>query len=305
MKKIIVIAGANGFTGKYLSEFYLNKGWVVKALARRKEGLAEGVEFYQWDGVNLGEWGKELEGAEAVVNLAGRTVNCRYNDENKRQIIESRVNCTKVIGEAIAQVGAELAPKVWLNASTATIYRNADDCYQTESEGELGEGFSVDVAKAWEKAMTDVELAPSVRKIRLRISLVMADEPGTVLEVFRGLARKFLGGKMGSGKQMVSWMHIDDFCRSIDWMIENPKAEGAYNLAAPEALTNAELMKLVRKDVGAPFGLPAMEWMLEIGAFFMRTETELIVKSRWVYPERLLEEGFEFEKVKFEDVLDL
>jgi len=301
MKKVIVIAGANGFTGRYLSEHYLKNGWVVKGIARRTDGLAEGVEFHQWDGENLSDWKSALESADAIVNLAGRTVNCRYSDENKRQILESRVNSTRAIGEAIAQ--CEKPPEIWLNASTATIYRNAIDHYQTESEGEIGKGFSVDVAKAWEAALNDADIDPSIRRIALRTSLVMADEPETVLEVFRGLAKKWLGGPMGSGKQMVTWMHIDDWCNSIDWIIENPEANGPYNLAAPEAITNADMMKLIRKDVGRSFGLPAYEWMLEIGAFFMRTETELIVKSRWVYPERLLAEGFKFEKPKFEDVL--
>lgn len=303
MKKVIVIVGANGFTGRYLSEFYLKKGWAVNAISRKDEGLVEGVKFFQWDGINLGEWKEALEGAEAVVNLAGRTVNCRYSDENKRQILESRVNTTKVLGMAIA--GCENPPEVWLNSSTATIFRNASDHYQTDSEGEIGEGFSVDVAKAWEAALGDAEVGESVRKIALRTSLVMADEPGTVLEIFRGLAKKFLGGPMGSGKQMVSWIHIDDWCGSIEWMIDNKSANGAYNLASPNAISNEDMMKLIRKEVGVCFGLPAYEWMLEIGAFFMRTETELIVKSRWVYPERLLDEGFEFEKPKFEDILSI
>ncbi len=303
MKKTIVIAGANGFTGRYLSEYYLKKGWVVKGVARRTEGLAEGVEFHKWDGEKLGNWKSAVEGADAVVNLAGRTVNCRYNDENKRQILESRVNSTSVIGEAIAQ--CENTPEIWLNASTATIYRNASDHFQTESQGDIGKGFSVDVAKAWEAALNEAEIDDSVRRIALRTSLVMADEPETVLEVFRGLAKKWLGGPMGSGKQMVSWMHIDDWCRSIEWMIDNKHANGPYNLAAPEAISNEDMMKLIRKDVDRSFGLPSYEWMLEIGAFFMRTETELIVKSRWVYPERLLEEGFKFDKPKFEDILDI
>lgn len=301
MKRTIVIAGANGFMGRYLSEFFLKKNWQVKAFARREEGLAEGVEFHRWDGETLDNWKEQLEGAEALINLAGRTVNCRYTDKHKAEIIDSRVNSTSVLGVAVGECSDP--PKVWLNASTATIYRNAIDKYQTESEGDIGEGFSVDVAKAWESAFNDARVDDRVRKVTLRTSLVIADEEGTVLEILRGLAKKGLGGKMGSGKQMVSWIHIEDTCRAVEWMIENPEAEGAYNLVAPEALTNEAMMKLIRKDVGAWIGLPAMAWMLEIGAFFMRTETELIVKSRWVYPERLLEEGFVFEKERFEDVL--
>ena len=296
--KKMVIAGANGFIGRYISKHFIDKGWKVIGLARRKEGLAEGVELLKWDGETLEqEWAEQLDGADVVINLAGRTVDCRYNDENKRQILDSRVNSTKVIGEAIAQ--CKRPPSVWMNASTATIYADTREKAQTESEGVIGDGFSVQIAKSWESAFDAAEVGESVRKITLRTTLVMGEEKGTVYEILKGLAKKFLGGKMGDGGQMVSWIDINDVCRAVEWVIENEDASGAYNLAAPEAITNAEMMKRIRKTVGVPFGLPAYKWMLEIGAFFMRTETELIVKSRWVYPERLLKEGFVFEREEF------
>ncbi len=296
MKKI-VIAGANGFMGRCLSRYFMAKSWQVIGLARRKDGLADGVTFAQWDGVSLGGWKDLLDGAEILVNLAGRTVNCRYNEKNKNQIIYSRVSSTKVLGEAVRACANP--PKVWMNSSTATIYRHAEDHAQTESEGELGKGFSVSVAKAWEKAFFDAEVSDSVRKIALRTAIVMSDEEGTVMDVLTGLAKKRLGGKMGSGKQKVSWVGIDDVCRVVEWMYENENAKGVYNVAAPNAMTNAEMMKSVRGRAGVKWGLPATKWMLEIGAFFLRTETELILKSRWVYPERLLDEGFKFERERF------
>lgn len=294
----MVIAGANGFMGRYISKYFIDMGWRVIGLARRTDGLAEGTEFIKWDGETLDqEWAAQIDGTDVMINLAGRTVDCRYNDENKRQILDSRVNSTKVIGEAIA--GCENPPSVWMNASTATIYADTREKAQTESAGVIGEGFSVQIAKEWEGAFDAAKVADSIRKITLRTTLVMAEEKGTVYEILKGLAKKLLGGKMGDGTQMVSWIGINDVCRAVEWMIDNQSASGAYNLAAPEAITNAEMMKRIRKEVGVCFGLPAYEWMLEIGAFFMRTETELILKSRWVYPERLIEEGFKFEREEF------
>lgn len=296
--KTMMVAGANGFMGRYISRYFLEKGWRVFGLARRPNGLANGVEFIKWDGETLEtSWTEVLEGVDVLINLAGRTVDCRYNDENKRQILDSRVNSTKVLGDAVAVCVSP--PSVWMNASTATIYAATREKAQTESEGLIGDGFSVEIAKTWEAAFNAAVVDESVRKITLRTTLVMGDEKGTVLDVLSGLARKYLGGKMGDGSQMVSWIDINDVCRVVEWMIANETASGAYNLAAPEALTNAEMMKRIRERAGVRFGLPASEWMLEVGAFFMRTETELILKSRWVYPERLMEAGFVFEKEEF------
>lgn len=302
-RKIMVIAGANGFMGRYISRYFIDKGWRLIGLARRSSGLADGVEHIQWDGENVeASWAEMLEGADVLINLAGRTVDCRYNDENKRQILDSRVISTTVLGQAVAS--CETPPKVWMNASTATIYADTRKKAQTESEGEIGEGFSVEIAKTWEGAFEAAEVSDSVRKIVLRTTLVMGDEKGTVLDVLSGLASKYLGGPMGDGGQMVSWIDILDVCRAVEWMIENESASGPYNLAAPQALTNAEMMKHIREKVGVSFGLPAYKWMLEIGAFFMRTETELIVKSRWVYPERLIDEGFSFQVDTFQKMCE-
>ncbi|MGB1259409.1 MAG: TIGR01777 family oxidoreductase [Akkermansiaceae bacterium] len=289
----IIIAGANGFIARYLTRYFSQQGHTVKGLARHKTGMAEECKFVLWDGETLGDWAKEIDGADVVINLTGRTVNCRYNEENKRQIIDSRVHSTRVIGEAIA--ACQKPPEVWMNASTATIYRSAQDKPQGDHTGEIGSGFSVDVATAWEDAFFSANVPGQVRKLALRTSMVMEDEPGTVYRYLRNLAKFGLGGKIGTGKQMVSWIHMTDVCRAIDWLIEHDEISGPINITAPDPVSNAELMRRFRKFVSMPFGLPATKWMAEIGAFFLRTETELILKSRWVVPTRLLEHGFVFQ----------
>ncbi len=297
-KKSMMIAGANGFMGRFISRYFLGLGWEVLGLVRRDEGLADGVEFVGWDGETLeAEWAERLEGVDVLINLAGRSVNCRYSEEHKRQIIDSRVKSTQVLGEAV--LGCSRPPRLWMNASTATIYADERGRAHTESAGVIGDGFSVEVAQAWEDAFDGAAVSDSVRKITLRTSIVMGEERGAVLDVLSGLARRYLGGKMGDGGQKVSWIDSHDVCRVVAWMIENEDARGVYNLASPEVMTNAEMMRRIRERVGVSYGLPASEWMLKLGAFFMRTEVELILKSRWVYPERLLDEGFIFEREIF------
>lgn len=297
-KRIIVIAGANGFIGKYISRHFQQLGWKVLGLVRRQDGLADGVEMVKWDGVTLeSAWAERLDGADVLINLTGRTINCRHNTENKRQIMDSRIDSTRVLGEAL--LGCENPPEVWMNASASSIYKPTRKSRQTESGGEMGEGFMSEVAIKWEEEFFGAKVGDSVRKIALRTTLVMADEKGTVMDILSGLARKYLGGTLGDGGQMVSWIDIDDYCRAVEWMIKNDFASGPYNLAAPHALTNEEMMKRVREKEGACFGLPAFEWMLEIGAFFMQTEAELMIGSSWVYPEKLLEEGFVFKREEF------
>jgi hypothetical protein len=301
MGKIMVIAGANGFIGKYLSRHFMQLGWTVLGLARSKDGLADGVEMVKWDGVSLESgWAERLDGADVLINLAGRTINCRHNEENKRQIMDSRINSTRLLGEAV--LSCKNPPKVWMNASASSIYKSTREKRQTESDGEKGENFMAEVAIKWEEEFFGAKVDESVRKIALRTTLVMADENGTVLDILKGLARKYLGGTLGDGGQMVSWIDIEDYCRAVEWMINTDSASGPYNMAAPNALKNEEMMKLVREKVGACFGLPAFAWMLEIGAVFMRTEPELMLGSSWVYPEKLIEEGFVFEVDRFEEV---
>ncbi|WP_338285530.1 TIGR01777 family oxidoreductase [Luteolibacter sp. LG18] len=293
MKPAVVIFGANGFLGRYLARHYTRQGYEVVAIARHKRGWSGDGVFLEWDGRTLGPWALALEGAEMVINLAGRSVNCRYDEAHRRDILESRLASTRIIGQAIR--GCRVPPKLWMNSSTATYYRHAEDAPQDEWRGEPGEGFSVDVARRWELAFFDEMVPGETRKIALRTGMVLANEPETVFEVLRGLVRAGLGGTMGKGTQRVSWIHIGDFLRAIDFLRHEQFMDGVVNLTAPEFPTNAELMRHFREAAGMPVGLPAARWMLEIGAKVLRTETELVLKSRWADPRRLREAGFRWQ----------
>jgi len=258
-----------------------------------------------WDPCRLGAWEKELEGAAAVINLTGKSVNCRYNERNQQAILDSRLNSTLVLGEAIRR--CTQPPPLWLNASTATVYRHNfgdpwDESGETEPTPEAKDRFSVEVALAWEQALNDVT-TPHTRKVAMRIAMVLGLGKNSVFPVLRRLARIGLGGRMGSGRQFVSWIHETDFCRAIEWLITHTGIQGPVNLTAPNPLPNDEMMRILRKLCGAPFGLPAANWMLEVGAFVLRTETELILKSRRVIPGRLLKACFEFQFPGFRDAV--
>lgn len=296
LKDKVVLAGGSGFLGAALGRWLSERGYDVVVLSRHLKPLAHG-RCVHWDGETLGAWADELEGAAALINLAGRSVNCRYHARNRRLIMDSRILSTRVLGQAVA--GCATPPRVWLNSSTATIYKHTyGDAHGEDGEiaatREANDAFSIQVARAWEEEFAQAE-CPQTRKIVLRAAMVLDAVPGTVYEVLRRLARFGLGGKMGDGKQFLSWIHADDFCRAMQWLIETPSATGIYNIAAPNPLTNADAMRLFRRAVRMQIGLPAKRWMLEIGAFLLRTETELIIKSRRVVPTRLLAEGFAFE----------
>jgi len=255
----------------------------------------------EWDGRTTGDWTAEIDGADVVSNMAGYTVNCRYHRKNRERIMRSRVASTRIIGEAIA--AAMHPPRVWLQASTATIYAHSFDAPNDDLTGILGGdepgapdtwNFSIAVAKAWEKAL-DEAMTPQTRKVALRLAMVMSPDRGGIFDVLLGLVRKGLGGTSGSGRQYVSWVHEEDFVRAIHWIIEHEELSGAINIASPDPLPNKEFMTAIRKANGTAIGLPALAWMLEIGAFFMRTETELILKSRRVVSTRLENSGFDFK----------
>jgi uncharacterized protein (TIGR01777 family) len=302
----LVLPGGSGFLGRLLARWFGDRGWDVITLTRRPGASPPAGRSVMWDGRKLGDWTRELNGAHAVVNLAGRSVNCRYHARNRRLIMNSRIESTRVLGEAIAR--CENPPAVWLNSSTATIYRHSCDRPMDERTGEYGphpeakDAFSVEVAHAWEETFA-AAAAPDTRKVLLRTAMVLDTTSGTVYAVLRRLARLGLGGRMGHGRQYVSWIHADDFCRAIEWLIKHDDMSGPVNVAAPHPVTNAEMMRLFRRHVGLPFGLPSAKWMLEVGAFFLRTETELIVKSRRVVPTRLLESGFEFRYPELRNAL--
>jgi uncharacterized protein len=290
MNPIIVIFGANGFLGRYLCRHFARQGKEVVAVARSRKGWSGDGMFLEWDGRSPGPWTLALEGAEAVINLAGRSVNCRYTADNKRSILDSRVESTRAIGQAIA--ACKVPPKAWLNASTATWYRHAEDKPQDDWLGEHGEGFSCDVARKWEEAFFGAMVPPETRKVALRIGMVLANEPDTVFDVLRKLVRYGLGGAMGSGNQRVSWIHMEDFLRAVDFVIADPFLDGTLNVTAPDFPSNREWMRVFREAVGMPLGLPANRQMLEIGARIMGTEPELVLKSRWAAPLRLRDVGF-------------
>lgn len=301
MNPIIVIFGANGFLGRYLCRHFARNGKEVVAIARSRDGWSGDGMFLEWDGKTLGPWALALEGAEAVINLAGRSVNCRYNAANRRQIKESRVDSTRVIGEAIA--ACKLPPKTWLNASTATWYRHAEDKPQNDWLGEPGTGFSCEVAQAWEDAFFGANVPAATRKLALRIGMVLANEQATVYDVLRKLTAYGMGGTMGSGNQRISWIHMEDFLRAVDFAINDPFLDGTINVTSPEFPTNREWMQTFREAVGMPLGLPATAWMLKIGARFMNTETELVTKSRWADPVRLRDAGFRWRWARTVDAV--
>ena len=302
MNTTVVIIGANGFLGRYLCRHFARNGREVVAIARSKKGWSGDGMFLEWDGKSLGPWAYALEGAELVINLAGRSVNCRYNAANREDILRSRVDSTKIIGKAIAE--CRVPPKLWLNSSTATWYRHAEDKPQDEWNGEAGKGFSVEVAQAWESAFFEAKVPAETRKVALRTGMVLANEPGTVYDVLTGLTNKALGGVMGGGKQRVSWIHMEDFLRAVEFIARDPFLDGMVNLTAPEAPTNRDLMRFFRETVGMPIGLPASKWMLRLGAAFMGTETELVLKSRWADPLRLRDAGFRWRYPKAADAIE-
>ena len=292
----IIVAGGSGFLGRVLAKHFLAAGHQVTVLTRTPGRVDNGVGEEAWDGRTLGEWARKLEGAAAVINLAGRSVNCRYHARNRREILESRTHPTRVLGDAIARCASP--PRVWLNASTATIYKHTfgpawDEAGDIGGTAAVKDEFSVEVATAWERTFAEAR-TPATRKIVLRSAMVLGRGANSVFPTLRRLARLGLGGRMADGRQFVSWIHQDDFCRAIDWLLQREDFSGVVNLAAPNPVTNAEMMNTLCKVCRVPFGLPATRWMLEIGAFFLRTETELILKSRRVTPRQLLASGFQF-----------
>ena len=284
MKKI-VIAGGTGFLGNALKNYFEAKGFVVISLSRKRN-----KDTIYWNGKNLGEWTKHLEDAEVLINLAGKSVDCRYTDENKAAILNSRIDSTRVLNRAMEQ--ANQKPKVFLNASTATIYVHAETTINTEENGVIGDDFSMNIAKSWEKEFYATEI-PNVRKIALRTSIVLGKNGGAFPKL-KTITRLGMGGKQGRGDQFISWIHIHDFCKAIDFLI-NSKLSGSVNITAPNPKANKDFMRDLRKQLSVPTGISQPVWLLELASAIIKTETELLLKSRYVYPQRLLDAGFKFE----------
>jgi uncharacterized protein (TIGR01777 family) len=282
----LVIAGGNGFLGQYLRTHFENNGYQVVSISRT------GIGDVRWDARTLGPWAQELEGAALLVNLAGRTVDCRYTAANRQEILASRIDSTRVLGMAVA--GCQNPPMVWLNSSTATIYADTEGSSpaNTEAAGIIGEGFSVEIAKSWEAAFNE-SLTPVTRKVALRTSIVLGADGGA-FPVMARLAKWGLCTPQGSGEQWISWLHITDFCRIVEFLAQTTSVHGAVNVCAPNPLPNKSFNALLGQYLHPVLQLPQPRWLLEFGAFVLRTETELILKSRKVYPQRLLEAGFQF-----------
>lgn len=295
----IVIPGGTGQVGQILARHFHEQGHCVTVLARHPKPAA--WKTVVWNACDLGSWAQTIDGADVVINLAGRSVNCRYNAANRREIKNSRTITTGLVGQAIAR--AAHPPPVWLNASTATIYRHALDQPMDETTGVLGGdepsvplkwNFSVDVATSWERALFAAD-TPRTRKVALRSAMIMSPDPGGVFDALLRLVRFGLGGAAASGQQFVSWIHDADFLRVIDFLISHDELSGPVNVASPSPVPNRHFMRCLRQAWCTQYiGLPASEWLLEIGAMVVRTETELILKSRRVIPRRLLSSGFEF-----------
>ncbi|MFT2816272.1 epimerase [Leifsonia sp. A12D58] len=299
----VVLAGGSGFIGSYLRDAFLAEGATVVQIGRNGPDAHWGDS----DAIRAA-----LDGADLLINMAGKSVNCRYNERNRAEIMRSRVDTTTALREAI--LACDVPPRLWLNSSTATIYRHAEDRPMTEATGEIGRGFSVGIATAWEDAFFAGDL-PQTRRVALRMAIVLGD--GSALLPLIRLAKAGLGGpqldgqwiatserraagtfhelRARGGTQKFSWVHISDVLGIIRFIDEHAQIDGVVNVSAPNPTDNVGMMRSLRGVLGVPFGLPAPRWMLEAGAAVIRTETELVLKSRWVVPERMLEAGYVFE----------
>ena len=300
----IVIPGGSGQVGRMLARYFQERGHHVAVLTRLP--YAETWQTVKWDGETIGPWTEYLEDADVCINLTGRNVNCRYTEANRAAIYNSRIRSTRLLGEVISSLADP--PRVWLNASTATIYRHALDRPMDEATGELGGeemlnarrhvprswDFSIHVAKDWEATFFAAS-TPRTRKVAMRSAITFSPVAGNAFAVLLNLVRFSLGGTQGNGRQYVSWIHELDFARAVEFLIAREDIAGPVNIASPNPLPNREFMAVLRDAWGIPNGLPAARWMLEIGVFFMRSESELVLKSRRVVPTRLLQAGFEFQ----------
>ena len=291
MNKKLIIAGGTGFIGNHLVTEFRKAGYEVFIISRR----AGTIRWTDFQGI-LGS----LENADLLINLAGKSVDCRYNAKNKEKILTSRTLTTKILGQAIEL--CKNPPALWINASTATIYRHAEDRPMTEDQGEIGKGFSVDVATQWEKTFFSFHLKET-RQVALRMAIVLGKNGG-VIKPFLNLVRFGLGGKQGNGKQMFSWIHITDVFNIILFVLEHKELSGVYNCSAPNPVTNKILMSTFRNKTKTKFGLPSPAWLLRMGAVIIKTETELILKSRWVIPEKLLQAGYTFKYPTLDGALE-
>lgn len=287
----IILAGGTGFIGRYFARRFREQGHDVIVISRQTGDI-------RWDEPT--RITAALEGAGLLINLAGKSVNCRYNDKNKKAILSSRTDTTKLLGQCLLK--CQTPPPLWVNAGTAAIYRHAEDRPMDERSGEIGKGFSVEVARGWEAAFFGFDI-PGTRQLMLRITIVLGKNGG-VFKPYRNMVLMGFGGRQGSGRQMFSWIHIEDLYRIVLFALDHSELEGVVNCAAPEVVTNTAFMKQLRKAMHVPFGLPVPEPVLKLGAVLIGTETELLLKSRWVTATRLQEAGFVFKFERLDAALE-
>ncbi|MCL8538583.1 TIGR01777 family oxidoreductase [Chryseobacterium gallinarum] len=292
----IIIAGGTGFLGENLEKYFTEKGNQVYILSRNPKRHNE----ICWNAKTTGKWVDILENADVLINLTGKSVDCRYHEKNKQEIYSSRIDSTQILQEAVNRCLHK--PRIWLNASSATIYVHSEKHLNTEANGIIGDDFSMNICKSWEEAFFTTKHS-EVRKVALRTSIVFGNNGGA-LPKLKMITKIGLGGKQGRGNQMVSWIHIDDFCKAVEWIINNDHISGAINITAPGPVTNETLMMTLRKKLQIPFGLNTRVWQLEIASLFLNTETELLLKSRHVYPEKLLQSGFLFSYPDLESAME-
>lgn len=297
MRKIIITA-ANGFMGSHLVKALESKFEVV-CLVRQPQINHGNVRYILWDGKTLGAWIAEFDNAYCIINLAGRTVDCRYTEKNMAEIYTSRLESTKILGEAIR--ACKVKPDLWINAASATIYRHSLDTPMTEIDGEYGTGFSVDVCQKWEGVFFEYK-ALETRQVALRTAIVLGEDGGAFIPLLN-LVKYGFGGKQGPGNQMFSWIHIEDFCDAVKYIIENNKIQGAVNVSAPTPVANNVLMKKIRTVFNKRIGIPLPTFLLKLGAVIIKTETELILKSRYVIPQKLIDSGFQFQFNEIEEAI--
>ncbi len=291
----IIIAAGTGFLGKNLEDYFTGKGDDVYILTRNPKRKNE----IYWDAKTTGEWRNVLEQADVLINLTGKSVDCRYHEKNRAEIYTSRIESTAVLQQAVENCA--IPPKIWMNASSATIYVHSEKYLNTEENGIIGDDFSINICKSWEEEFFKTQ-TEGIRKTALRTSIVLGNNGGAFPKL-KMITKLGLGGKQGRGNQLVSWIHIDDFCRAVDWIIQNEDISGAVNITAPAPLSNEVMMKKLRKQLKAVFGLDAPVWQLEIASVFLNTETELLLKSRNVYPGKLMKSGFHFSYPTFDEAI--
>lgn len=290
MKKI-VIAGGTGFLGKVLINHFKDKASQIIVLTRSEIKKKGNVEYIQWDARSLSDWKSQLENADVLINLTGKSVDCRYTKKNRELIYNSRIESTNILNEAVSQ--CQHPPKLWLNSSTATIYRNSTDKQMDEFTGEIGNDFSMNIAKAWEREFFNVKIQET-RKVALRTSIVLGKNGGA-FKPLKSIVKIGFGGKQGNGNQFVSWIHEEDFARALEFIINNDKIGSIVNVVSPLPVRNKQFMTSLRKALNVPIGIPVNKTLLEIGSKIIQTETELVLKSRNVIPKRLTDCGFTFK----------